>query len=69
MAKVPINGSNVVQINFQFALVRDIKGWFNGKPLPNLREKLADLCPLAAADNPDMGKLALKLGKLGPPER
>jgi hypothetical protein len=48
---------------------RTIKGWFNGKPPPDLREKLADLCRLAAVDNPAMGKLALKLEKLGPPER
>jgi hypothetical protein len=47
---------------------RTIKGWFNGKPLPDLREKLADLCRRAAVDNPAMGKLALKLEKLGPPE-
>jgi hypothetical protein len=67
---------HVVQINLQLGLARDlnvqprtVKGWFNAKPLPDLREKLTDLCRLAAADNPDMGKLALKLEKLGPPER
>jgi hypothetical protein len=45
---------------WQLALARDlnttpraVKGWFNGKPLPDLREKLADLCRLAAVDNPD----------------
>jgi hypothetical protein len=61
---------------WQLALARDlnvqpriVKGWFNGKPLPELREKLADLRRLAAVDNPEMGKLALKLEKLGPPER
>jgi hypothetical protein len=61
---------------WQLALARDlnttprtIKGWFNGKPLPDLREKLADLCRRAAVDNPAMGKLAVKLEKLGPPER
>jgi hypothetical protein len=49
----------------------DQKGWFSGKPLPDLREKLADLCRLAAVDNPVMGKLAPKLeaqaaGTVGP---
>jgi hypothetical protein len=48
---------------------RTIKGWFNGKPLADLREKLADLRRLAAVDNPAMGKLAVKLEKLAPPER
>jgi hypothetical protein len=61
---------------WQFALARDlnvrpltVKGWLSGRPLPDLREKLADLCRRAAVDNPAMEKLALKLEKLGPPER
>jgi hypothetical protein len=61
---------------WHFALARDlnrtpraIKGWFNGRPLPDLREKLANLCRLAALDDPDMQKLARKIEKLGPPER
>jgi hypothetical protein len=59
----------------QFALARDlhtspraIKSWFNGTPLPDLREKLADLCRLRGAD-PHMQQLARKLEELGPPER
>ena len=60
---------------WQLALARDlnvqprtIKGWFNGKPLPDLREKLADLCRRRNAD-PHMQRLARKFEKLGPPSR
>ena len=46
-----------------------IKRWFTGKPLPDLRQLLADLCRRVAIDNLAMGKLAIKLEKLGPPEK
>ena len=60
---------------WQLALARDlhvppqtIKGWFGGKPLPDLRQRLTDLCRQTAVDNPAVGKLALKLENLGPPQ-
>ena len=46
-----------------------IKRWFTGKPLPDIRKLLADLCRRKAADNPSLEKLARKIEKLGPPER
>jgi hypothetical protein len=46
-----------------------IKAWFAGKPLPDIRKVLADLCRRNAADNSSLQKLARKIEKLGPPER
>ena len=46
-----------------------IRGWFDGKRLPDLRNLLAALCRRNAADNPKMLKLARKIEELGPPER
>ena len=46
-----------------------IKRWFTGKPLPDIRQLLADLCRRKGVDDPNMEKLARKLEKLGPPER
>ena len=61
---------------WQVELARDlglppqvIKAWLTGKPLPDIRNLLAALCRRNAADNPSLQKLALKLEKLGPPER
>jgi hypothetical protein len=44
-----------------------IKGWFAGKPLPDVRKLLADLCRKNGAVDPAMLKLAQKLDQLGPP--
>jgi hypothetical protein len=59
----------------QLALARDlhmpprtVKGWCNGKPLPDLRGRLADLCRLRGVDDTNMLKLARKLEQLRPPE-
>jgi hypothetical protein len=46
-----------------------IKRWFAGKPLPDLRKPLADLCRRNAADNPKMLELAHKIEEFGTPER
>jgi hypothetical protein len=46
-----------------------IKRWFTGKPLPDLRQLLADLCRKNGEENPSLQKLAGKIEKLGPPER
>ena len=61
---------------WQLALARDlnvqprtIKGWFDGKPLPDLRHQLADLCRRCSAENPGMEKRARALESLGSPER
>ena len=61
---------------WQVELARDlglpqqtIKRWFAGKPLPDIRQLLADLCRRKGADDPNMEKLARKLEKLDPPER
>ena len=61
---------------WQPALARDlrippttIKRWFSGRPLPDLRQLLADLCRKNAPENPELTKLARELDKLGPPER
>ena len=48
---------------------RAVKSWFVGKPLPDIRKLLADLCRQHDADNPNLQKLARKIEKLGPPER
>jgi hypothetical protein len=48
---------------------RTIKGWFDGKPLPDLRRYLADLCRQEGDDDPNMEKLARKLEQLSAPER
>lgn len=47
---------------------RTIKGWFNGKPLPDLRQQLAALCRKRGAGQPGMEQLARKIEELGPPE-
>ena len=47
---------------------RSVKGWCDGKVLPDLRRRLADLCRLRGVDDPAMLKLAHKLEQLGPPE-
>ena len=43
---------------------RTIRGWFDGQPLPDLRQQLVAL--LTAVGNKN---LALMIAKLGPPER
>jgi hypothetical protein len=60
---------------WQTALARDlhmpprtVKGWCNGRALPDLRRRLADLCRQRGVDDPAMLKLAHKLEQLGPPE-
>ena len=45
-----------------------IRGWFDGKRLPDLRHDLADLCRRKGADDPGLRKVARKLEKRGPPE-
>jgi hypothetical protein len=61
--------------HWRAALARDLKvttrtveGWFDGKPLPDLRRQLADLCRRCGADDSSMERLARKLQGLGPPE-
>jgi hypothetical protein len=44
---------------------RAVKGWFAGKPLPDLRNVLADLCRRHV---PALERVARKLEALGPPE-
>lgn len=46
-----------------------IKRWFAGKPLPDIRQLLADLCRRNSADDPNMERQARKLEKMGPPDR
>ena len=46
-----------------------IKRSFAGKPLPDIRQLLADLCRRNGAGDPNMEKLARKLENLSPPER
>ena len=48
---------------------RAVRKWCKGKPLPDIRERLADICRrMAALYNPDLSDLARKLESLGPPE-
>jgi hypothetical protein len=49
---------------------RAVRKWCEGGPLPDIRERLADICrTMAALYNPDLVDLALKLEQLGPPVR
>jgi hypothetical protein len=47
---------------------RIIQSWFAGKPMPDLRKVLADLCRRHDPKHPTMERMARKLEKLGPPE-
>jgi hypothetical protein len=47
---------------------RTITGWFQGKPIADLRKQLADLCRRHDPYDPSMERLARKLESLGPPD-
>ena len=47
---------------------RTITGWFQGKPLADLRKQLADLCRRRDPYDPNMERMARKLEALGPPQ-
>lgn len=48
--------------------VRSITGWCNGRALPDLRRRLADLCRKRDPYDPNMERMARRLESLGPPE-
>ena len=76
LANLRDTGEALYGRQWQAALARDLKlqlrlvqGWFQGKPLADLRQPLADLCRRCSADDPSMERLARALERLGPPER
>ena len=48
---------------------RVIKAWVAGRPLPDIRKLLADLCRQKGASDPAMQKPARKIEIFGPPTR
>ena len=47
---------------------RTFRRWFDGDPIPDVRQQLAELCQSRGAYDPAMHKLARKIEKLGPAE-